>query len=220
MSDLNPREQNIIDSYKTRLQDADALETDSILTEIENSPQYNDPSHGDHRAYLNAIPEALSRKLTLQGDDPHRGTKGLEGALDHQQFTHDPFHQDPEPDDSLDEQGYERERTNAQNYLTQLQKNEVPNIPEGERDLHIEAAQKTIIDIDVNHNNAVQARDTELERRDTQESAWSDEKTARAAEMKADFMAVRLKNVLPDDRPTVQKLADQEWSRLATDYGF
>jgi len=220
MPELNFREQSLVNSLEDRLKDADAFTVDAALSEIENSEAYKNPSHLDHHAFLNMIPVAMGRQMTLSGDDPHRGTRGIEGALDAQNFTHDPYPQEAEPDDSIDEQGYNRERTNAQNYLNRLQNGEMPNVSEDEIDIHIKAAQQTIIDIDMSHNNDIQARDTELARRDEQENSWADEQVTRAAEMKKDFMAVRMKNVLPDDKAAYQKLANEEWDRMASDYGF
>lgn len=217
---LTPRETNIVEAFQNRLEDANALETDSILTEIENSIQYTDPAHIDHTAFINALPAALSRKLTLQGDDPERGTAGLNGALDHQRFTFDQYPQEKELDFTADEKIYQKERENLQIYLNKLQKNEIDGIPENEHDIHVKTTQQTIIDLDVHHSESIQLWDTELERRGKQESVWEAEQSARAKEMKSDFMATRMKNTLPDDRKSILILAEQEWSRLVSSYGF
>jgi len=221
MPELNFREQSLVNSLQDRLKDADALTVDTTLKELEGSIEYQNPSNPDHHAYLNMVPVALAKKMELEGDDPNRSTRGLEGALDHQRFTHDPHPQESdELDFSDDDKRYDRERTNAQNYLNQLQNNEVPNIPEGDRDLHIQAAQKTILDIDADHARSVKTRESELSRMDDQQNEWDKESAERAAQMKKDFMAIKMKDVLPDEKEARQAQADAQWLRLSTEYGY
>jgi len=221
MPDLNPRQASLVAAFQSRLETADAFTADNMLNEVEAANEYLDPSHNDHQAYISMVPLALGHRLKLSGHDPEMiGTGPDSSMLDNQRFSFDPYPKEPEADFSDEDNDYERSRDNAQKYLTQLQNGEVDGLHDEDMKTHIKAAQQTLIDIDTRYASVTQSRDTELERFDKQLDGWESEKSERAAQMKKDFMAVRMKNVLPDNREEYQALADTEWQRLSADYGF
>lgn len=221
MPELSPRHQSIITALSGRLKDADALEADGILKEIEASAEYNDPSHQDHVAYLNAVPLALGRSMELQGIDPiESGNDSQSSMLDNQRTTFNPYPEMPKLDFSKEEADYQRTRKRTQDYLTDLQQGNVKGIEPDEIEVHIEETQKLLLLLDKEYAQDTNRRDKELSRIDAAEDAWSQEQAERRAEMKHDFMATRLKGVLKDNLPKEKELAEEQWARLQADYNF
>jgi len=222
MTQLNQREQSLIDSLNNRLAEADTLQADQILKELESSEEYKTPSHPDHLAYLHMIPITIGKQMELRGEQPYAsGTDADSSMLDNQRFTHDIFPQEPTPlDFSQDEQRYQTQRNNLSQHLTNLQNNNVKHVSPDDKTIHIEATQKEIIKLDLDYKTNTQARNIELDRIDTLESDWEAEKRIKSAEMKKDFMTSRLQSVLKDDEAKVTELAEIEWGNLKLAYGF
>lgn len=218
---MSQREQSLLDSLAVQLQDSDAFTTDAILNEIEAAGAYQTPSHPDHVSYLKMRPMALARQMTLSGEDPQAsGNDADSSMLDNQRYTHELYEEEKPLTFDDEDNEFETKRANIQKHLESLQKGEVAGVTEDDLPIFIETTQKQIIDMDVEQDMRVKGRESELDRMDKQENSWADERAAQVAEMKKDFMAIRMKNVLKDDKAAHQKLANEEWSRMASDYGF
>ncbi|VAW61213.1 hypothetical protein MNBD_GAMMA11-1801 [hydrothermal vent metagenome] len=53
---LPPAQQRLVDGFRNRLQDADALTADSLLKQTEQSEAYQNPGHPDHLARTRMYP--------------------------------------------------------------------------------------------------------------------------------------------------------------------
>jgi len=221
MPELNLREQSLVNSLQDRLKDADALQVDAALKELEASDEYQNPSNPDHHAYLNMVPIALARRMTLAGDNPHAiGNDADSSMADNQRYTHELYEEEKPLTFEGEDKAFETRRANIQQHLEDLKLGKIKGVDEENLPHFIEGTQKQIIQMDVEQGAAVKARDTELARMDDQQTVWDKERVERAAQMKKDFMAMRMKDVLPDDQEARQAQADQEWQRLSADYGF
>ncbi len=217
MRQFNQREQSLIDALNSRLVEADTLQAKGILKEIEASDEYTSPGHPDHFAYLHMVPLVLGKQMTLAGLDPlASGTDPDSSMLDNQRFTHDVFPEEKELDFSEDNREYESKRSNAVNYLNQVRDDKDLK----DREIHIEAAQKQLLEIDQDYAHYVESRDAELKYMEDREIEWAEEEVKRSAQMKEDFMTTRLKGVLKPDIAQVTELAEQEWEKLQSAYGF
>ncbi len=74
---LTQREQGLLDSLQKRLENSDALEVEGTLKELESSEEFKNPAHPDHNAFINMMPLAVARQMTLSGQDPHQIGTGL-----------------------------------------------------------------------------------------------------------------------------------------------
>ncbi len=215
---LNSREQSLLDSMKNRLNETDSLMVDSLLNELESSEQFTNSGHPDHRAFQHMRATAIGKKLKLSGIDPSfSGTDAASSMEENQRF-----HQDAIPGNSLDFEAddkiFETKRQNVCNHLKRLQSGE-EKVPASELDIYLQETQKSIIKMDIEHEQTVSIRENELERIEKQELAWESEQDAKYAKARSDFFERQLRGVLPINKAQAEKLAEMQWARLQRDFG-
>jgi len=121
-------------------------------------------------------------------------------------------------DFSKENRRYESKKTNAENYLKSVEADK--SLSREEKAGYLQGAKQTLEEIETKQSDTLKMRETEINKIESQESEWEKVEAERRAQIKKDFMADRLKNAVPAERAELQKLADQEWSRLQSDYGF
>ena len=212
---LTQREQGLLDSLQKRLENSDALEVEGTLKELESSEEFKNPAHPDHNAFINMMPLAVARQMTLSGQDPHQIGTGLESVI---LDTPPAFDEKKELDFSKENRRYESKKANAENYLKSVEADK--SLSSEDKAVYLQGAKQTLEEIETEQANTIKTRETGIARIEAQENKWEAEEAERRAQIKKDFMADRLKNSVPAERAELQKLADQEWSRLQSDYGF
>ncbi len=121
-------------------------------------------------------------------------------------------------DFSKENRRYESKKANAENYLKSVEADK--SLSSEDKAVYLQGAKQTLEEIETEQANTIKTRETGIARIEAQENKWEAEEAERRAQIKKDFMADRLKNSVPAERAELQKLADQEWSRLQSDYGF
>lgn len=220
MNNLNHREKGFTAALEERLSEADSISADAMLSELELSEPYQNPSHENHRAYLNMRTQIIGKQLELRGINPFEsGNDPDSSMLNNQRLYDDISIRDDDLGFSKDDKNFEVKRKNTLDYLDRLKAGTEP-LYDINLECHVESTKKTLAQMDLDQSEIVKSREAELERIEEWELSQEAEQDARHAQMKKVFFKSKLQNASKWDREQIRELAEKQWSQLKNDYGF